>query len=331
MEKEKKPHRKTSEKKKEIRIPPKTRSAAPKIETPEKKVARAVKVERLETTEVKKKGEKKKELAVEKKKEIKIKTKTEKKLRKIHVYSIDGEIKKNIELPTVFTEEVRTDIIRRAVKVIQANRRQPYGPTLMSGKRHSVETWGKGRGVSRVKRLMGQFRGAFSPGTVGGRRSHPPRVEENLIEKINKKERIKAKHSALSAVANANFINERGHRFNTELTLPVVIENEFENLNTTKKVIDTLENLGVYEDIVRTIEGTHIRAGRGKRRGRRYHVPKSILLVVSKFGGIEKGSRNLPGVDITTPQQLNLEHLAPGGSPGRLTIFTESAISQLRR
>ncbi|MFA5772625.1 MAG: 50S ribosomal protein L4 [Thermoplasmata archaeon] len=252
------------------------------------------------------------------------------KLRKIHVYSVDGEIKRNIELPPVFTEEVRPDIIRKAVKVIQANRRQPYGPSPMSGKRHSVETWGKGRGVSRVKRLMGQFRGAFSPGTVGGRRAHPPRVEEVLIEKINKKERIKAKHSALSAVANATLVKERGHRFNTELTLPIVVENEFESLDTTKKVIDALENLGVYEDVTRAIEGTHIRAGRGKMRGRKYRVPKSLLLIVSKFEGIEKGSRNLPGVDVTTLQQLNLEHLAPGGSPGRLTIFTESAISQLR-
>ena len=39
--------------------------------------------------------------------------------------------------------------------------------------------------------------------------------------------------------------------------------------------------------------------------------------------------KNIPGVDITTPNMLNVELLAPGGDPGRLTIFTESALKAL--
>ena len=38
---------------------------------------------------------------------------------------------------------------------------------------------------------------------------------------------------------------------------------------------------------------------------------------------------NIPGADVTTPARLNVELLAPGGDPGRLTIFTEAALKEL--
>ena len=52
-------------------------------------------------------------------------------------------------------------------------------------------------------------------------------------------------------------------------------------------------------------------------------------LIVSKEGNIEKSSNNLIGVDIVEPSQINIEHLAPGGDAGRLTIFTKSALKEL--
>jgi large subunit ribosomal protein L4e len=51
---------------------------------------------------------------------------------------------------------------------------------------------------------------------------------------------------------------------------------------------------------------------------------------VSLKQAIEKSSDNLSGVDITKPHQLNIELLAPGGIAGRLTVFTKSALTQLR-
>ena len=33
------------------------------------------------------------------------------------------------------------------------------------------------------------FTGAFAPGTVGGRRAHPPKAEKNWQEKVNKKDK----------------------------------------------------------------------------------------------------------------------------------------------
>ena len=56
---------------------------------------------------------KKKELATEK---------TDK--NEINVYSVDGKIKKSIKLPELFNEPLRIDLIRKAVNVSRANKRQ---------------------------------------------------------------------------------------------------------------------------------------------------------------------------------------------------------------
>jgi len=93
----------------------------------------------------------------------------------VHVYSLEGDVVKTIELPTVFRGPVRTDLIRRAVRAFQANRRQTYGPNRKAGMRHSVRWSGKGQGVSRAPRIRGTMIGAQAPGTVGGRKGHGPK------------------------------------------------------------------------------------------------------------------------------------------------------------
>ncbi|MDI6708068.1 MAG: 50S ribosomal protein L4 [Candidatus Thermoplasmatota archaeon] len=247
---------------------------------------------------------------------------------KLKIYSLKGKAKKRIELPAVLEEPYRPDIIKRAVCAIQANRRQPYGASIYAGKRHVAVWIGKGRGMSRVPRLANGT-GSFAPGTVGGRRAHPPKAEKRWREKINKKEKKKALRSALSATKDKELVIARGHKFNPKLTLPIVIEDEFENLATVKEVIEVFKKLGVYEDLERAKNNTHIRAGIGKRRGRKYHVPKSILVIVSKLEKIGKGVRNLPGIDIATARTLNTELLAPGGVAGRLTALTEKALQEV--
>jgi large subunit ribosomal protein L4e len=249
----------------------------------------------------------------------------------VNVYGVDGERKKDITLPEVFSSAVRMDLIKKDVLSIRAGRRQAYGPSPTSGMRHSVEWWGKGRGVSRVTRLKGQARGAQSPCTVGGRPCNPPRPERIWTLKMNHKERLRARASALGAVREKELVSKRGHRFNAELTLPLVIDDDFEKVDATQDVIEVLQKVGVYDDVMRAWTGKHQRAGVGKLRGRRFRSPKSLLIVVSRKDGIEKGARNLAGVDIVTPGQLNTELLAPGGDPGRLSVFTESAIEELRR
>ena len=82
-------------------------------------------------------------------------------------YSIEAVDGKNVTLPGAFATDFRPDLIRRAVHSSRANRRQPYGHREHGGKRapqpgmkHSVEWWGKGRGVSRIMRKSGARTGA---------------------------------------------------------------------------------------------------------------------------------------------------------------------------
>lgn len=79
------------------------------------------------------------------------------------MYEVEVKDGKSVTLPSVFSSEIREDLIRRAVLASRANRRQAYGHREHDGKRapqpgmkHSVEWWGKGRGVSRIMRKAGQ-------------------------------------------------------------------------------------------------------------------------------------------------------------------------------
>ena len=252
----------------------------------------------------------------------------------VHVYSVDGDVVKSIDLPSVFRGEVRADLIRRAVTAAQANRRQPYGPGARSGMRHSVRWSGKGHGVSRVPRIRGSMTGAQAPGTVGGRRAHPPRPDAVWAKKINDKERRAARNSALAALKETAFVSARGHRFKDALSLPVVIEDGIESLDTkggaTREGVKILNRLGLLSDVERSKEGRHVRAGRGKMRGRRYRQPRSLLVVVKDPTTVRRLFGNLPGIDVVSPAGLNAEILAPGGDPGRLAVFSEGALEVLR-
>lgn len=249
-------------------------------------------------------------------------------MKKVNIYRIDGTSKEQIDLPDIFNTPYRPDIIRKAFNILRSNKRQPYGSDPLAGTKHAVASAGKGRGMSRVPRLTQGQRGALAPCVVGGRRAHPPKPERNWKEKINKKEKTLAKNSAIAATSNKEIITKRGHKYNDKITLPIIIDDKFEKITKTKDVITALDKLGVYDDILRAANGKHIRAGKGKARARKYKKPKSILIVSTKVE-IQKSSKNLSGVDVVKPKEINIEHLAPGGEPGRLTIFTKSALKEI--
>ncbi|MEE0942830.1 MAG: 50S ribosomal protein L4, partial [Methanobrevibacter sp.] len=46
---------------------------------------------------------------------------------KVNVYSIEGEVKEEMELPAIFDEVYRPDLIKRAVLSAQSARVQPWG------------------------------------------------------------------------------------------------------------------------------------------------------------------------------------------------------------
>jgi large subunit ribosomal protein L4e len=182
--------------------------------------------------------------------------------------------------------------------------------------------------MSRVPRLTQGRNAALAPSVVGGRRAHPPKSEKNWIEKINVKEKKFAKNSAIAATYNKDLVNKRGHKFDKKIELPIIIDDKFEKIKKTKEVINLFKKIGIYEDLIRASYGKHIRAGTGKRRGRKYKIPKSVLIITENMNML-KSSENLIGVDIVNRKNLNIEHLAPGGIAGRLTIFTKSVLKNI--
>ena len=52
---------------------------------------------------------------------------------KSNVYNIEGKVKKEIELPEVFTTVPRADLIRKAFRAISLSLRQPYGSSPLAG------------------------------------------------------------------------------------------------------------------------------------------------------------------------------------------------------
>ena len=264
------------------------------------------------------------------------------------VYEIDVEMGKKVSLPESFNTTVRTDLVKLAVASARANRRQAYGSNAhvgkrkpMSGMKHSVEWWGKGRGVSRIMRRTGQRRGAQNPHTLGGRRAHGPKVEKDWSRKLNRNERRLARNSALAATTDLEMVSNRGHRFADEIsTLPIILGDYSENgkkidieafnlSGGTRKVSAIFEALGLGDDLRRASNGRKIRAGKATMRGRVHKTPKSVLLVVANKDGLAKAARNLPGVDVVAAKDLSAEHLAPGGDLGRLTVFTKAAVEAL--
>jgi large subunit ribosomal protein L4e len=245
----------------------------------------------------------------------------------VPVHDLDGDDAGSIDLPDVFDTTVRPELIGRAVRTAQANRKQQYGADEYAGLRTSAESHGSGRGMAHVPRANGQA--ARVPQAVGGRKAHPPKAEKEQGRDLNDKERKLAVRSALAATTDAELVAERGHEFDDEATVPVVVDDEFEELQKTREVVDFLETAGLHADIERADEGRSIRAGRGTTRGRKHKTPASILFVTSSEAGPSKAARNLAGADVTTASEVNAEDLAPGAQPGRLTIFTENAIEEV--
>ena len=261
---------------------------------------------------------------------------------KVDVFDLQGKPKEKIDLPKVFSEHIREDLIRRAVLVTMSRQRQPYGTDPMAGKRTSAHYHGyrrhrytmMNREMARMPRLHGKlsphlmWRPRFAPQVKGGRQAHPPKVEKIFELKINKKEKKKAIRSAIAATANKEIVLKRGHRIENVKELPIVVEDKIQELKKTKELIDFFVKIGLVKELER-ISKKKVRAGKGKMRGRRYKTKVGPLIVVAEDKGIGKAVSNLLGADFCTVSKLSAYDLAPGTDAGRLTIWTESAIKKL--
>ncbi len=260
---------------------------------------------------------------------------------KLSVLKLNGKKDKSIELPEQFDEYIRDDLIKRAFLSIRSKERQPYGSKRDAGKRHSVRLSRKrnayrgtpGIGIARSPRkimmrrgLRMHWTGAFAPNTVGGRRAHPPKPEKNWVEEINKKERRKAIRCAMSATIDEDLVSKR---YNIPSNYPFILSDKIESIKKTSELKEALEKLG-FSDELKRAKKKKIRSGKGKMRARKYKKKRSILIVTnSSDSNLHIAAKNLPGVTVKPVSNLNSKVLAPGGSPGRVTLWTESAIKKL--
>jgi large subunit ribosomal protein L4e len=246
------------------------------------------------------------------------------------IFDLNGKPKAKMTLPSVFETPLRPDVIKRAVLSIQSHRLQHQGRDLMAGKKTSAESRGTGMALARIPREKGGAgKAAFAPGTVGGRQAHPPKVASKIIKEIPKKEKRLALLSAIAATGLKETVASRGHEVEGIPEIPLIVEDSFSALTKTKEVEEALTHLGVLTDIYRVRESISVRAGKGKHRGRKMKQAVGPLIVIAENKGLVKAAGNIPGVDIVTVKNLNVELLAPGTHPGRLTLWTNGAIEQI--
>ena len=246
------------------------------------------------------------------------------------IFDLQGKSTGKIALPSVFSTPLRPDVIKRAVLAIQSNRRQKQGRDPMAGKKTTAESRGTGSATARVPRMKsGAGRAAFDPSTVKGRQPHPPKVEKRILRDIPKKEAKLALISAIAATGQKETVTLRGHKIGTVQQFPLIVEDAFESLTKASEVEDAFTSFGMAEDLTRVRDSRSVRAGKGKRRGRKMKQAVGPLIVVVDGKSLINAASNLPGVQVTTVANLNTEMLAPGTHPGRLTVWTNGAIEKL--
>jgi large subunit ribosomal protein L4e len=243
------------------------------------------------------------------------------------VFSIDGKKKGSVAVPAIFEGAVKPELILRAVNAENTHRLQPQGHNPMAGmdttamyygSMHSYRT-GRHMGIAIRPRqkLGGGQQGMVRriPSSTKGRRAHPHKIETILIEKINKREYTQALSSAVAATVSQ------------ETKKPIVVSNDMESIKKTREVVTLIRNLKLGEKL----DNVDKKVRKGLRRsGKRRSFTKAILVVVGKESPSLKSARNIAGVDICQVNRLSAGLLAPGGKPGRTTIWTESAINGLQ-
>jgi len=258
---------------------------------------------------------------------------------KANILNINGEKIKEIELPKYFSQPIREDLIYKLIETKLS--RQPYSPSPVAGKQYSASgivqhrrhVWKSsyGLGISRVPRKITSrhgtrfnWIGASVSGTVGGMRSHPPKILSMInTKKINKKEEKIAFISALSATANEKKVSGKYETLKEmKITkLPFIVEGKITTLKTKEFISSLKKILGDLFDV--SLQKKQVRSGKGKLRGRKYKKNAGILLVIGKNENMK-----IKGIEIKKAENVSILDLAKGG-PGRLAVYTENAIKEL--
>ncbi len=257
-------------------------------------------------------------------------------MEKVNVYSLDGKKKELIEKPKIFSVKPRKDIIQESHEAAQSRKKQPQGRDLGAGLRTTAESWGTGHGLARNPRSKGSgYPTARNvkrvPEAVGGRCAFPIRADKRIRKKINKKINTLSIISAISASGDTLWIKNRGHLIEKIPEFPLVIDDKIQAVKRTANIYSILSDLGFEDELIKIKKSKRIRAGKGKKRGRRYKQQKGVLIVIKDNFGIVKAARNILGVDIINIESMTIDELAPGGLAGRPVIWTQSAFKELNK
>jgi large subunit ribosomal protein L4e len=242
-----------------------------------------------------------------------------------------------VVLPEVFATGIRTDIVNFVHTNLSKNRRQGHAVNYDAGMKHSAESWGTGRAVSRIPRVGGSGTSRSGQGAFGnmcrkGRMFAPIRIWRCWHRKSNLKQKKFAVATALAASAILPLVQARGHRVDRVPELPLVIDNAVEAIEHTKEAVRFLKHVGGWEDVKKVAKSIKVRAGHGKLRNRRFRSRRGPLVIYSGHNvPLIRALRNIPGVETVHVSRLNLLQLAPGGHVGRFCIWTEGAFKELNK
>ncbi|MFQ6011903.1 MAG: 50S ribosomal protein L4, partial [Nitrososphaerales archaeon] len=255
---------------------------------------------------------------------------------KTTIYSLKGSKTGEVDLPSVFDIGDREDLVRRVHDMLLTHTKQPQGRDPLAGQKTSARTYNPptGHGVARVPRVKGSRhpRGGQAAGiasVVKGRQAHPPKSQAIQTKRITSRERRLATSSAIAFTANKSRIGLRGHDTNGILSIPLVVSDDLEAVVKARDLRKIFSSLGLTNDLQRVSRNVQPTSGVSRLRGRTKKIPKGPLIVVGEDKGISKAVGSFFGVDCVTSKDLNLSLLAPGGHPGRLTVWTSSAIISL--
>ncbi|MFA4890649.1 MAG: 50S ribosomal protein L4 [Candidatus Paceibacterota bacterium] len=196
----------------------------------------------------------------------------------VKIYNQEAKETGKIKLPEeIFDLDWNADLMHQVVVSMQANKRSPWAHTKFRGEVSGTgkKPWPqKGTGQAR----HGSKR---SPIWVGGGVSHGPRKEKDYSKKINKKMKKKALFIALSQKL-------RDHEI---LFLDKIILSQ----PKTKEANIIIKNLSGIKNFEKL-------AGKKKNR--------AIIALPKKDSDIERGFRNIPGMQISRFSDLNALTLA---------------------
>ncbi|MCX6741593.1 MAG: 50S ribosomal protein L4 [Candidatus Pacearchaeota archaeon] len=236
-----------------------------------------------------------------------------------------------IELPKVFEETVRKDIVEKIYNAMFTKQRYTVYPIAgkqsSSGKQSHTRRKFKtlyGKGISRVPRKTMSRRGdqfswvgTFMPGTVKGRAAHPPKLGRTE-RVINKKEKVIALKSCIAASASKKILEKNYKNFNAT-QIPIIIKSSL--LEKPKEILKLLE-----ENNVKTHGERKVRSGKGKVRGRKYKNIKKILLIL----GNKENPRKIKNFfNFEKVQQLNIKKMSLNGEPGKIIVYTDYSLKEI--